>query len=238
MMTGMRDYKTLRERRTAKMQMATLMLAVTVTTLGCAKSQTEESRANMIYIAGGSFDGHEIAPFYLDETEVTVAAFRDWWRGSRWMGCESSDESAREDAPIRIHWDCAKAYCEWRGARIPTEWEWEWAARGREDAREFPWGSDEPSCAYAVIEIGCDEDRVWPVGSKPAGNSRDGLKDMAGNAAEWTSGVEGVDGEVRVLRGGSYRSNSGLLYQTRARSRFPVSSEDAFGGIRCAKSDE
>lgn len=192
----------------------------------------------MILIAGGSFDGHDIDPFYLDETEVTVAAFREWERASSWTGCGLSEELARGDVPVEIFWDQVKAYCEWRGARIPTEWEWEWAARGREEAREYPWGSAEPSCAYAVVNFACGEKDVWPVGSKPAGDSRDGLKDMAGNAAEWTSGVDEAGNEIGVLRGGSSRSAAQLVYQTRTSNRSPVPSGEAFGGIRCARSKE
>ncbi|WP_420870704.1 formylglycine-generating enzyme family protein [Enhygromyxa salina] len=190
----------------------------------------------MIYIAGGSFDGRDIAPFYLDETEVTVAAFREWERASSWTGCGVSDEALRGDVPVEVVWDRVEAYCEWRGARVPTEWEWEWAARGREEARKFPWGSEDPSCAHAIVEFGCGTDEPWPVGSRPAGDSRDGLKDMAGNADEWTSGV-GEDGnEIGVLRGGSYRSGAELIVFTQTSSRFPVPSGEALGGIRCARS--
>jgi formylglycine-generating enzyme required for sulfatase activity len=217
-----------------RMRICCLVLAA-MAAEGCSKRPSAENRASMIYIAGGSFDGHEIAPFYLDETEVTVAAFREWERASSWTGCGVGDEPLRGGVPVEVVWESAKAYCEWRGTRIPTEWEWEWAARGREEARAFPWGSDEPSCAHAVVQFGCDKDEVWPVGSKPAGDSRDGLRDMAGNAEEWTSGVGEDGGEIGVLRGGSYNSRPPILDETRTSSRF-VPGGEVLAGVRCAKS--
>lgn len=236
MMEMARDYGGLCARRTGRMAMAMLALAATAWPVGCTRSlPPSEIRASMIFIAGGGFDGHEIAPFYLDETEVTVAAFREWERASSWTGCGVSDEPARGDIPVAVHWASAQAYCEWRGARMPTEWEWEWAARGREEAREFPWGSEEPSCAYAVIGFACDEKNLWPVGSKPAGDSRDGLKDMAGNAAEWTSGLDEAGDEIGVLRGGSSTFVDEPIDQSRTSARFPDPSGESFGGIRCAR---
>jgi formylglycine-generating enzyme required for sulfatase activity len=83
-----------------------------------------------------------------------------------------------------VTWSGARAYCAWRGARLPTEAEWEAAARGR-DGRRYPWGDAPPTAARAVF--GRRSNETEPVGSRPAGATPEGVHDLAGNVAEWTS---------------------------------------------------
>jgi len=120
-----------------------------------------------------------------------------------------------ENHPVtEATWAGALAYCRWRGTRLPTEVEWEAAARGME-GRTFPWGEATPTTELAVINRASGD--ILPVGSRPRGATPEGLLDMAGSLLEWTSTLDrpypyraddgredpGLPGE-RVVRGGNY----------------------------------
>ena len=146
-------------------------------------------------------------------------------------------------------WYGAAAYCEWAGRRLPTEAEWEKAARG-ENASIYPWGDAEISCSLAQY----DECKPYSldVGSLPLGASVYGALDMSGNVWEWvsdkyldsyifrgspTDDLQGpqLDSETRVIRGGSSTSEAFLL---RATVRDGMEPEESTGdlGFRCASS--
>lgn len=120
---------------------------------------------------------------------------------------------------VGVSWSDAAAYCQWAGAQLPTEAQWEYAARGK-TGHTFPWGEEQPNCSLANT-LGCN-DATLPIGSL-ANESWLGAKDLAGNVWEWvydwyaadyyaglstatpTSNPEGpADGEYKVMRGGSW----------------------------------
>jgi formylglycine-generating enzyme required for sulfatase activity len=180
--------------------------------------------------------------FWIDKTEVTNAQYAQFLNalGSHVDTCgghqclemkegEDADshilqrdgryevERGFEEHPvIEVTWYGAQAYCQWAGARLPTEAEWEKAARGV-DGRIYPWGNGAPDCSKE--QYGDCSRATVPVGSKPAGASPYGALDMAGNVWEWVadwydvsyylsspaSNPQGpTSGEEKVFRGGSW----------------------------------
>jgi sulfatase modifying factor 1 len=188
--------------------------------------------------------------FEIDVTEVMVMAFRECVEAGR---CETPDtggacnwgRSGRDIHPINcVDWKQATAFCDWRGMRLPTEWEWEKAVRGT-DGRKYPWGnasfaSGPPrgniagrDAEVAYVSKGDDGyAQTSPVGSFPAGRSFYGALDMAGNVWEWTASKFSLDGPV--VRGGSWNDDA-----RNARASFRYWSVPGRGsgevGFRCAR---
>jgi len=164
-----------------------------------------------------------VASFYIGKYEVTNAQYRRFVSASGHRSAGPWEKYASqwdESAPVVcVSWHDARAYCAWAGLRLPTEAEWEFAARGR-DGREYPWGNawDASRAVFSDNSGG----RAQPVGSRPSGASAFGCLDMAGNVWEWCSskyspypynpndGREDPGGsDVRVLRGGSWLDDAG-----------------------------
>jgi len=164
--------------------------------------------------------------------------------------------AGREDHPVNcVDWFQAVDCCAWAGGRLPSEAEWEYAARSEGQDITYPWGDETATCQYAVMDDGgngCGEDRTWPVCSKPAGNTDQGLCDMAGNVWEWVqdwyhdsydgapddgSAWESPAGTYRVLRGGCWSNDADYL-RASVRLRDDPPLRRSGDGFRCARSVE
>jgi eukaryotic-like serine/threonine-protein kinase len=185
-----------------------------------------------------------VQDFYLDQTEVTN---EDYFRFVRQTGHaapphwkEGNFPKGAAKLPVyNVSWFDAKAYAEWAGKRLPTEAEWEYAARGT-DNRIYPWGNQ----WYDELSNSGEDKRGEPVavGSFPRGASPSGIFDMAGNVAEWVgddfalyagSTAKPLPG-YKVYRGGSYKFPKAQLV-TFARWTEVPTERLAYVGFRCAK---
>ncbi len=237
--------------------------------------------APMVLIPAGSFtmgsnDGlpnerpeHTVAldAYYIDQYEVTLALYRKFLDSGKHESPPTWDDEAATtvgDRPaIGMRWQEADAYCKWAGKRLPTEAEWEKAARGT-DGRRYPWGHMQPfvdianynrgiwvSEAITLVAVtGGLEGMSVRHGLKEGGKSPYGLSHMAGNAAEWVADwydreyyqrspeknpTGPAQGEKRVLRGGSWADLPAALRVT-ARFSAEPDFEDRTIGFRCAMS--
>jgi len=213
-----------------------------------------------VTIPGGTFmmgqDGvatpvHQVtlSAYRIQKYEVTASEYEDCVTAYECTAADTGGSctyqaAGKEGHPINcVDWHQARAYCQWLGGELPTEAQWEYAARGN-DGRTYPWGNAAPTCTLAQYFV-CDGDTVT-VGSKPTGVSPFGLHDMAGNVWEWTLDWYGsypAEAQVdptgsgsrsdRVLRGGGWL-NGGSLVRSTYRSNYVPAGRGDFYGFRCA----
>jgi formylglycine-generating enzyme required for sulfatase activity len=202
-----------------------------------AEGQPDERPQRRVYVS----------EFLIDKTEVT-------WRQMRKFAASSGRPippapiwgSADDYSAANLTWDEAQAYCEWVGGRLPTEAEWEKAARGT-DGRRYPWGDawDPTRCN----SISGGPHRAEPFGAFPGCQSPYGVLDMSGSIWEWCADWYGADyytqgpsrdpkgpasGTARVLRGGDWISQP-LWVRAAYRFKVPPTSRNASHGFRCAQ---
>ena len=208
--------------------------------------------APMVRLPGGSFklasQGVQatVAAFLLDVTEVTVGAYEACVKAGRCEVPKTGGECewgkpGRQSRPVNcVDWSQAKAYCAFAGKRLPSEAEWEWAARGADRGTTFPWGNEDPGNRLCWDGKGNDRrargfHTSCDVGSYPAGDSPQGVKDLAGSVWEWTASGE-EDGASHVCRGGGWDYFSPAVVSAASRQvREPGSRSGANYGFRCAK---
>jgi formylglycine-generating enzyme required for sulfatase activity len=184
------------------------------------------------------------APFDMMAYEVTAGDFQTFAAASgRQMPRQPEWYAAATHPIVNVTWDEAQAYCGWMGGRLPSEEEWEYAARGRLEGRLFPWGDEFNGQANALLTVPAETwEETAPVGSFPPNGF--GLHDMAGNVWEWTASLHRPshdsappqDGyERRTIKGGSWNN---APRQLRVSDRAGLSRggrHNLYVGFRCVR---
>ena len=193
------------------------------------------------------FPQHQVTldAFWLDQTEVTNGQYeRCVADGECRANYDYGSDFTGENQPVvGVSWDDAADYCAWAGGQLPTEAQWEYAARGPESLT-YPWGDSAPD--LTLLNYDWNVGRTTDVGSYPAGASWVGVLDMAGNVYEWVADWYDADyydsspvanpagptsGETKVLRGGSWRADARSV---RGAYRLVISaSVQNYIGFRC-----
>ncbi len=243
-------------------------------TLGVSSAITGNDGMTLLYVPEGEFAmGSDASPdeqpihqvtlsaFWIDQTEVTNAMYEKCVDAKQCRPTVAVTSNTRDlyfynpnfgNYPVVfVSSNDANAYCSWIGRRLPTEAEWEKAARGT-DGSTYPWGNDEPASNFLNLDIA---DTV-EVGQYPDGASVYGALDMAGNVYEWVADwyddayyqespasdplgpenpIDSNFGELRVLRGGSWYKLEGSL-RSADRYQNGIRFNSSFVGFRCALS--
>jgi formylglycine-generating enzyme required for sulfatase activity len=196
----------------------------------------------MVLVPAGTFKfGHEerevfLDTFYVDKLPVTNEEYQRFVRetGYRPPRYAEDERLNRPDMPVvGVSLADAKQYARWAGKEIPTERQWEKAARGT-DGRPYPWGNDPPGASDACFGLDAREGKPVAVGQALRNVSPFGVLDTCGNIWEWTTSPYAKGSEYRVVRGGSYNDPVGLLRLDFRLEAHPKDKCEAIG-FRCVK---
>ena len=226
--------------------------------------EADESPAHAVWLSAYAIDRY---PATVDQYAACVAeeACPEPMTWGGWIAESGWSEDLRIDAAdhpaVGLTYEAAEQLCTHRGLRLPSEAEWEKAARGVGDLHAFPWGGDTPTCALASFldsDGATCEEGTRPVGSRPGARGPMGLHDTAGGAWEWVADWYAEDayahhaledplgpasGEARVIRSGAWDAPQDSLYLTARRPGHPPThvlatpqANYAPLGVRCARS--
>jgi formylglycine-generating enzyme required for sulfatase activity len=193
-----------------------------------------------------------VSGFWLGRTPVTREHYARFMEATKRPepGHWKHELFLRPGSPVvGVTWEDAAAFAVWCGARLPTEAEWEYAARGS-DGRRYPWGNESPSASRAIHHRDIGFDGTSPVGGALAGAGPFGHLDLAGNVFEWCADWYAPDyyahapaenpngpatGKLRVIRGGSWVSMPDAC-RSACREKFPPGKSSVLIGFRVARS--
>ena len=212
-------------------------------TMGSDKGDDDEQPIHRVFLDS----------YYLDKFEVTNGQFAKFVEAIHseppWGFADQETPVVHADRPVRwVNWMDAIGYCLWAGKRLPTEAEWEKAARGT-DSRVYPWGNDPPTPAHAVFGLKEGGETVSPIGNRDHGKSPYDVHDLAGNLYEWVTdwyddtfytkmpavNPRGpAEGTAKVQRGGSY-INTPYRLRSSFRTKGDPTEHEPNVGFRCAQ---
>jgi len=211
----------------------------------------------MVRLPGRTLTGEHsatIAPFCIDTTEVTVAAYlrcvrsgackaaptTTFWEGitdaqrDQWSPACNGARKDRQDHPVNcVDLKQADTYCRAQGKRLPSEEEWEWAARGGNQERTYPWGYRPPDSQLCWSGTQ-KRDGTCAVGSFPESDALGGIHDLAGNVWEFTSSTVGGTDPI-IAKGAGYNEASPALVESSHRDTGEVGFRGPTVGFRCLK---
>jgi formylglycine-generating enzyme required for sulfatase activity len=164
----------------------------------------------------------KVAAFDIDRYPVTNAEFKKFLDASRYKPTDDHNflrdwkngaiPAGWEDKPVTwVSIEDAQAYAQWAGKRLPHEWEWQYAAQGK-DGRLYPWGNTWNDSAVPKVDKGRDLTGPDEVTAHPAGASPFGVMDLVGNVWQWTDEFEDTHTRAAILRGGSYYQPQGSIW--------------------------
>ncbi len=199
-----------------------------------------------------------VSAFYLETVEVTTARYAEFLSATGSSAApdhwDEMNLARHGQLPvIGVSWYDADAYCHWAGRRLPTDAEWEKAARDG-DGRPYPWGSSPPTPELAVFSRTAEQPYdggLTAVATHPAGRSTSGVHDLAGNASEWVADwysdsfrrddarnpAGPGEGTRKVIRGGSWLDSADELHSAHRYFAAPETRSDDIG-FRCARDIE
>ena len=226
--------------------------------MGSSKTLDDESPEHRVYLDGYWIDKYEVSAGkfakFLNAVDNVKGYYLDNKFGTLFYDGRYHPRPSLENYPINnVSWLAADSYCKWKGKRLPTEAEWEKAARG-ELGQVYPWGNLAPSDTRArYFKTWTEEEKhkvMMPVQALIEGQSPYGLHNMAGNVKEWVddwydreyykeqseyANPRGpIGGEFKGVRGGSWRDLKGFIYSSFRNNGNPQSRMDDYG-FRCAK---